>query len=802
MTLRHARITVLRIFVVAAFVSTLVSFLHRPTPVNADTLPPIAVVVRGHGNGHGRGLSQYGALGWATTYGKTWQEILAFYYGDDASTVSVLTPGDSSLTPTGAMTVRLQSLDGAQTGVISDNASASWSGATGLFGALVARQVGTNIYDVFASSASSCAPSNGELTGFSLVGDNVSGPITFASISGSLPQAVSPTELLGLCEPPTQKYKSGRVRYYRGTILAVTDSKNNKRTVNVVDTESYLRGVVPRESSAGWGDLAAGAGMNALRAQAVAARSYAVSENRYTSVGGYAKTCDTTDCQVYGGSALRDIGGTTKVIEDARTDRAVLETANTIIRNVKGAVVRTEYSSSNGGRTISKGATDDGDLAANATLQNWSAVLLAADIQKKYPSIGIFTSITTAHDGLGGDFGGYATSVTITGTAATITRTPGQFRSEFGLNSSWFDTIAKFGADSLAAPVGSMLVIGDSVTQSLVDEFNSLITPAYPNTVIQACAGRAMVGAACLFTQTAPNLNLDGISVLNALETPAVALIALGYNDNSATYAAKLAQMISALTAKGVQRMIFVNMSARSTTRNYALANAALSAAAAANPNITILDWNTASADASSTRWFDNSSVCCFVHLSRTGQTEFALFLRTQLDDLRAQGILPTTTAPVAILPGLPLTKLDRGTMVKTLQKTLNTALQLPKDKQLLTDGMFGSKTTRAVKNFQRMKGLTISGSVDRATWEALGLAEKPWLAALKVGSQHSSVKTIQAALAKVLRKNISTTGVYTTDTQKDVKIFQTSVGLKPTGNVSGNTWMVLMPTAALVQTD
>ncbi|MBJ7488772.1 MAG: peptidoglycan-binding protein, partial [Ilumatobacteraceae bacterium] len=69
------------------------------------------------------------------------------------------------------------------------------------------------------------------------------------------------------------------------------------------------------------------------------------------------------------------------------------------------------------------------------------------------------------------------------------------------------------------------------------------------------------------------------------------------------------------------------------------------------------------------------------------------------------------------------------------------------------------------------------------------------------VGSRHSSVKTIQVALAKVLKKKITATGVYTASTQSDVRLFQTSVGMKPTGNVSGNTWMVLMPTAALVQT-
>ena len=92
-----------------------------------------------------------------------------------------------------------------------------------------------------------------------------------------------------MCVPADTTYRNGRIRYYRGVIRAVNDGSGNKRTVNVLNIESYLRGVVPRESPAGWGDLAGGLGMNALRAQAVAARSYATSETRYS----YAKTCDT-----------------------------------------------------------------------------------------------------------------------------------------------------------------------------------------------------------------------------------------------------------------------------------------------------------------------------------------------------------------------------------------------------------------------------------------------------------------------------------------------------------------------------
>ena len=39
----------------------------------------VAYVVEGTGNGHGRGLSQWGAYGWAVERGKDWQWILDHY---------------------------------------------------------------------------------------------------------------------------------------------------------------------------------------------------------------------------------------------------------------------------------------------------------------------------------------------------------------------------------------------------------------------------------------------------------------------------------------------------------------------------------------------------------------------------------------------------------------------------------------------------------------------------------------------------------------------------------------------------
>ena len=60
---------------------SMIATLLPIAPARADDgLLPNAIVINGRGNGHGRGMSQYGAYGWATT-GSTWDQILNFYYG-------------------------------------------------------------------------------------------------------------------------------------------------------------------------------------------------------------------------------------------------------------------------------------------------------------------------------------------------------------------------------------------------------------------------------------------------------------------------------------------------------------------------------------------------------------------------------------------------------------------------------------------------------------------------------------------------------------------------------------------------
>ena len=87
-------------------------------------------------------------------------------------------------------------------------------------------------------------------------------------------------------------------RYYRGDIIAI-HTAGTIRTVNDVDTEAVVRSVIAREMSPSWGDSGGGRGQNALRAQAVAARSYMIAgDSRWGTI---ATTCDSTTCQVYQG---------------------------------------------------------------------------------------------------------------------------------------------------------------------------------------------------------------------------------------------------------------------------------------------------------------------------------------------------------------------------------------------------------------------------------------------------------------------------------------------------------------------
>ncbi|HSD66484.1 MAG TPA: SpoIID/LytB domain-containing protein [Vicinamibacteria bacterium] len=121
---------------------------------------------------------------------------------------------------------------------------------------------------------------------------------------------------------------------YRG-LLEVRPAEEGKLTVvNVVNLEDYLRGVVPNELSP-----QAFPEIEALKAQAVAARTYALAHLGDYSSKGY-DVCATPACQVYRGQAS----------EHRLTDRAVEETRG-VVATWRGRPIRAYYTSTCGGHT-------------------------------------------------------------------------------------------------------------------------------------------------------------------------------------------------------------------------------------------------------------------------------------------------------------------------------------------------------------------------------------------------------------------------------------------------------------------
>ena len=131
----------------------------------------------------------------------------------------------------------------------------------------------------------------------------------------------------------TNLKRAGKPAYYRGTFeITKVPSKNNQfNLINVLDLQSYLRGVVPNEMPVRFGE-------EALRAQAVLARNYVLKprEKNYHNFD----VCDSVACQVYYGANT----------EKALSDEAVAATEN-IVAMHNGEMVLALYSSTAGGYT-------------------------------------------------------------------------------------------------------------------------------------------------------------------------------------------------------------------------------------------------------------------------------------------------------------------------------------------------------------------------------------------------------------------------------------------------------------------
>lgn len=332
----------------------------------------------GHGHGHGRGMGQWGAYGYAMHDGWDADRILGHFYPD----TELARSGPDTIR------VRIQGLDGQDPQIRSD----------------APMTVGGRDIPVGQAVTLHPVPGGAEVT----VADGCGGAPgdTFTAADATVR---SDGSTLNVCGGNT----------YRGDLGVALDG-GDARTVNTVAMGDYLRGVVPDEIPASWGDEGA---MEALRAQAVAARSYASTEHRY----GYADTCDTQSCQMYDGTAE----------ETPNTDEAVSSTAGTVVTR-GGQPVSTEFSASTGGWTAGgdfRAVEDEGDAASPD--HDWTQTVTAQQVSDAFGVGPLESMAVTERNGLGAD-GGRVVTLHVVGADGTVDVPGPKVRSKLGLKSDWF----------------------------------------------------------------------------------------------------------------------------------------------------------------------------------------------------------------------------------------------------------------------------------------------------------------------------------------------------------------------------
>jgi stage II sporulation protein D len=357
-------------------VSLLVAVLAALSFASSAAASPL-IVVWGRGWGHGIGMSQWGAFGLASGFKVdhpyTHQEILGHYYTGTTVTTR----------PTSSVGILLAS-----------------GRASVHIGSASAFTVGAKTH----------------AAGDPLVTPTATGRIKVEGLAGTF---VSPVTV----SPGSSALALNGARY-RGK-LVVSVSGGRLRVVNRVNIEGYLKGVVPRESPSSWP-------LEALKAQAVAARSYALTSSG--KCGGF--LCPDTRDQVYGG-----LDG-----EAASTNAAVDQTAGEVV-DYGGAVAQTFFSSSSGGQTATpkdgfgpgagdvpylQSVADPADVNGTNPNHFWKHAYTAGAFGRALGT-GVARDVTVIRNG-----SGRAGTVNVVTAGGTTGRSGFSVRSSLGLRSTRF----------------------------------------------------------------------------------------------------------------------------------------------------------------------------------------------------------------------------------------------------------------------------------------------------------------------------------------------------------------------------
>ncbi len=409
----HAAFAVLATVAVTLAVLATGAASQRPAAADEGYPTPASGVYSfsGHGFGHGRGMSQWGAYDMASQ-GQSAAQILDFYYPGTV-TATIANP-----------TIRVN-LGGA-TGTdltIAAGLGNQWLLDNGHGGARVDLPATVSGAAVSRWRVRVTTPASLALEGFwqgawrpypSATPLVTPGPVRFASDSGAL-RLVYP-------DNTQQEYQGFLDAAFEGAVL---------RDIDTLPIEQYLDGVVPHESPYSWPAAA-------LQAQAVAARSYA--DVRLGS-GALYDICDGNACQVFSGVARYDANGVRTPLQFVESDAAVTATAGQV-RTYGGAVISADYSSSDGGWTVDAGVpykpAQPDPYDVTAPNHDWTTTVAADTIATAFPSVGALAGFTVNSRDGHGDWGGRVLSVTVNGSAGSLTVTGERFRSALGLKSSWW----------------------------------------------------------------------------------------------------------------------------------------------------------------------------------------------------------------------------------------------------------------------------------------------------------------------------------------------------------------------------
>jgi stage II sporulation protein D len=381
-----ARSTILAALLAAVVLAGASSSTARQSAQKSPPGSPV-FVLSGRGWGHGVGMAQWGAYGYAQQ-GYSYDDIIAHYYKGT-------TIGQASVTKVRVFLAQGQSR-------VTVSSLSPFSVRDGL-GQLWHLAAGPQTFGAGLRIKTSDVPQRKQLPG----------PLTF--IAGPSPLRFGD-------------------RPYRGQVQ-VSVANGALRAVNVVGLEAYLYGVVPSEMPRDWLP-------EALKAQAVAARSYALAVKK---TGSWFDLYPDTRSQVYLGIAH----------EAPSTTAAVNDTAGQVVL-YDGHVATTYFFSSSGGRTSSAAevwpssngrpylvsVNDPYDTIS--PYHRWGPfVVPASRLRRVLGARGQLTDVTM----LTGP-SGRVQSVTAVGSQGETTMTGSDLRRAMNLRSTWF----RIGVLSLATP--------------------------------------------------------------------------------------------------------------------------------------------------------------------------------------------------------------------------------------------------------------------------------------------------------------------------------------------------------------